>query len=1174
MKKLVSILLTLAMLTSLFSMVDVSALTAEKYLVDFIDEGGITLNAPSQYTPYQCNESNLRGVVRIGDGTKYGYKDYSRGFRYHSASGQNVRTMSFTMPKGYNTLSGVVGVCYHVPGVDSGSDPFYYEECRLTITVNSASMYNSGAIKVKQGYSFKVRAKEGSNVIMSISNPAPNNNYGHIIFGDPKLTYENYPDVEISFDKAVYRVGDTITPNVTGDISNNYSVKWYLDEKELKNISGSYIVKETDLGKTLRLVAYDKEGIMITQAERFLSSLTTVCIETETGQDVTSKEDYIDADLKIHGNEEFNGETQYDGITEIRGRGNTSWGFPKKSYKLKLDKKTNLCGMGKNKHWALISCYWDESFLRNKMSYDLSGEMGLNYASSVWVDVYLNGNYHGVYLLCEHIRVDDDRVEIYDWEGTAEDVAEAIYDANPDKISDDGDFADYMNENMSWITTGEVTYEGNTYKVSDYYTDEIPPIDGGYLLEMDTHEDEISRFKTNSGLNVNIKTPEFCYTNNEMFDYIKGYLQAVEDACISEDYTTTYGGKTVRYTDLCDLDSMVKWWVVNELFFNWDAGFNSNFMYKDIGGKLIFGPVWDLDISAAGYGTSYLYDQWQTWYYKRSDCMNLWFKEAVADPVFLSYAHDIYWKYRDNFERLIAEDGYMEKSYDQLHESGIKNTELWLWRDGYEEDYRVRKEWLRTRLDWLDEQFATEESLIESTAAQTSKEDVTDYSSIKAYGNSADMSIDLATKSGTAFLKGAETASAKYIIQAPDSLLNSVKVTDNGIVTIKREINGSDAVVINIVDGNAEFPEISHEVLNDTEHKSVILYTGYSASGEVRGKVYATVSAVECSHTNTETVAGVAPTCQKTGLSAAVKCTDCGVYTTLPQVLSSTPHTEKVVKGYGATCSKFGYTDGKECAVCGEIIENQKIIPKNNKHNEVVVEGFPASCILEGISDAKRCKDCGKTTVKARELPLGDHSYKTDTTEATLTKNGKTVKTCLVCATTYETTIRRASTVRLSAIKYTYNGKYKTPKVIVKDSSGKTISSKNYTVSGAKKAKKIGAYKIKITFKGDYKGSRTLTYTINPKKVSGLKLKAGKKQMTVSWKKDSKVGGYEIVYATNSKFSKGKKTETVKSAKTAKKVIKKLKAKKTYYVKVRSFKKVSGKTYYGAYASVKKVKIK
>ena len=115
---------------------------------------------------------------------------------------------------------------------------------------------------------------------------------------------------------------------------------------------------------------------------------------------------------------------------------------------------------------------------------------------------------------------------------------------------------------------------------------------------------------------------------------------------------------------------------------------------------------------------------------------------------------------------------------------------------------------------------------------------------------------------------------------------------------------------------------------------------------------------------------------------------------------------------------------------------------------------------------------------------------------------------------------------------------------------------------------------VLIKGKGAYKDSLKKTFKINPKKLSGLKVKAGKKQMTVSFKKDKSAGGYEIVYATSKNFKKGKKTIKIKSYKTAKKVISKLKSKKTYYVKVRSFKKVSGKTYYGAYTSVKSVKIK
>lgn len=139
----------------------------------------------------------------------------------------------------------------------------------------------------------------------------------------------------------------------------------------------------------------------------------------------------------------------------------------------------------------------------------------------------------------------------------------------------------------------------------------------------------------------------------------------------------------------------------------------------------------------------------------------------------------------------------------------------------------------------------------------------------------------------------------------------------------------------------------------------------------------------------------------------------------------------------------------------------------------------------------------------------------------------------------------------------------------------KTLSSeKDYTVS-YKNNKKIGTATVTLRGKGKYSGSIKKTFTIKPKTAALKSFKSPKKkQAKVTWKKDSKVTGYQIVYAINSKFTKGKKTVTVKSYKTTSKTIKSLKSKKTYYVKVRSYKTVKGKKIYSAYSKVKKVKIK
>lgn len=106
-----------------------------------------------------------------------------------------------------------------------------------------------------------------------------------------------------------------------------------------------------------------------------------------------------------------------------------------------------------------------------------------------------------------------------------------------------------------------------------------------------------------------------------------------------------------------------------------------------------------------------------------------------------------------------------------------------------------------------------------------------------------------------------------------------------------------------------------------------------------------------------------------------------------------------------------------------------------------------------------------------------------------------------------------------------------------------------------------------------YNGAtKRVTITVKPKKTTGLKVKKGKKRMTVSWKRDKKATGYQLTYAQNKKFKKGRKNITISKNKTTKKTVKKLKAKKTYYVKVRAYKSVGKTKLYGAYSGVKKVK--
>jgi len=204
------------------------------------------------------------------------------------------------------------------------------------------------------------------------------------------------------------------------------------------------------------------------------------------------------------------------------------------------------------------------------------------------------------------------------------------------------------------------------------------------------------------------------------------------------------------------------------------------------------------------------------------------------------------------------------------------------------------------------------------------------------------------------------------------------------------------------------------------------------------------------------------------------------------------------------------------------------------------------------------------------------HSYKTTTTKATLTKNGSIVKKCTVCGKVASNTpIKYAKTFKLSTTVYTYTGKAITPSVTVKDSAGKSLKKNtDYTVSFASGRKNVGTYKVTVKMIGKYSGTQTLTFKINPPKTTVSKLTAGKKSITVAiTKKSTQVTGYQVQYSTSKTFSKAT-TKTISSYKTTKYSLKKLSAKKVYYVRVRTYKTVGKTKYYSGWSTYRYVKTK
>ena len=169
----------------------------------------------------------------------------------------------------------------------------------------------------------------------------------------------------------------------------------------------------------------------------------------------------------------------------------------------------------------------------------------------------------------------------------------------------------------------------------------------------------------------------------------------------------------------------------------------------------------------------------------------------------------------------------------------------------------------------------------------------------------------------------------------------------------------------------------------------------------------------------------------------------------------------------------------------------------------------------------------------------------------------------------------KISSIKLSTTSYTYNGKEKTPSVVVKDSKGNKLKKNtDYTVKYNTSCKYVGKHSVKVTFKGDYSGSKTLYFTIKPQKTSVASVTAGKKSFTAKWYKNtSQTTGYEIQYSTSSSF-KGAATRNISSYKTTSTTVKSLSSAKTYYVRVRTYKTVKGVKYYSSWSSAKKVKTK
>ena len=406
-------------------------------------------------------------------------------------------------------------------------------------------------------------------------------------------------------------------------------------------------------------------------------------------------------------------------------------------------------------------------------------------------------------------------------------------------------------------------------------------------------------------------------------------------------------------------------------------------------------------------------------------------------------------------------------------------------------------------------------------------------------------------------------------------------------------------------------PKTSHEYA-DTVVAPTCTADGYTLHKcSVCGTSYKDSTTKATGHSYGNSVVTKQPTCTAEGTKTKT-CTKCNA--TVTEKLPAKGHTAITDKGYPATCTTAGKTDGSHCSVCNTVIKVQTVINATGHKSSGWITDKAASIGVKG-SKHKECTVC-KKVLETAEIPalsrisiskasvtLSTSTYaydgKAKKPGVMVKLNGKTLKNGTDYTVSYSNNIK-VGTAKVTitgkgnytgSVSKTFKIKNNFKKATVSGISTKAFTGKNitqsitvkyngktlkngtdYTVSYSNN-KKIGTATVKIAGKGSYTGTVTKTFKINPAKQEIQKLTAKSKAFFVDWAQKGSATGYEIQYATNSKFTSAKKV-TITNNKTDKTTISKLSGKKKYYVRVRSYTTVKGTKYYGAWSASKSVTTK
>ena len=406
-------------------------------------------------------------------------------------------------------------------------------------------------------------------------------------------------------------------------------------------------------------------------------------------------------------------------------------------------------------------------------------------------------------------------------------------------------------------------------------------------------------------------------------------------------------------------------------------------------------------------------------------------------------------------------------------------------------------------------------------------------------------------------------------------------------------------------------PKTSHKYANTVVAPTCTTdgYTLHKCS--VCGTSYKDNTTKATGHSYGNSVVTKQPTCTAEGTKTKT-CTKCNV--TVTEKLPAKGHTAVTDKGYPATCTTAGKTDGSHCSVCNTVIKAQTVINATGHKSSGWIVDKAASIGVKG-SKHKECTVC-KKVLETAEIPalsrisiskasvtLSTSTYaydgKAKKPSVTVKLNGKTLKNGTDYTVSYSNNTK-VGTAKVTitgqgnytgSVSKTYSIKNNFKKATVSGISTKAFTGKNitqsitvkyngktlkngtdYTVSYSSN-KNIGTATVKIAGKCSYTGTITKTFKINPAKQEIQKLTAKSKAFFVDWAQKGSATGYEIQYATNSKFTSAKKV-TITNNKTDKTTISKLSGNKKYYVRVRSYTTVKGTKYYGAWSASKSVTTK